>query len=188
MALVLSACGSDTGDELDAAADIPGLAEADEQPLIRSQPDPSDDSFTWSHVYRVGGLPPTNVGRPTPAFLADALRDPGETEELLCLGSDGSVGCGALDSPGPEVIGLTLGGADVLAWAWRGVPDQAAAVRFTDQNGTATWQRVIDRLVIFPDTIAFDPDGHCPCRFEAIDADGVVIATVDMETGTYINR
>jgi hypothetical protein len=41
--------------------------------------------------------------------------------------------------------------------------------------------------VIFPDTVDDDPYGVCPCRFDAIDADGVVIASVDLQTGTYIN-
>ena len=187
MVLVLAACDGDPGDDLDAVATIPGLAEADEQPLIEFQPAPSDDSYVWSHAYQVGQLPPIDVGQPTPGTMAAGARDPESADGFVCLGSDGSVGCGVLDGPGPEVMGLTLGGADVEAWAWIGVPDEAAAVRFTDQNETATWQRVIDRLVIFPDTIAFDPDGHCPCRFDAIAADGVVIATVDIETGTYIN-
>jgi hypothetical protein len=45
--------------------------------------------------------------------------------------------------------------------------------------------RAADRLVIFPDTVDDDPDGVCRCRFDAIDADGGVIASVDLQTGTY---
>jgi len=119
---------------------------------------------------------------------ADAARDPDGADEMVCLGSNVSAACGELDSPGPEVMGLTYGGADIRAWAWIDVPDEAVAVRFTDQNGIATWQRAANRLVIFPDTIDDDPNGECPsCRFEAIDGDGAVIATVDIETGTRIN-
>jgi hypothetical protein len=185
--VVVAACVRDSGDAPDAVGAIPGLADADEVPLIEIEPDPSDASFVWSHAYEVGDLGPINVGEPTPEFMADAHRDAEGADELVCIGSDGSAGCGALDSPGPELMGLTYGGSDVLAWAWVGVPDQAVAVQFTDQNGTATWQRAADHLVIFPDTVDDDPDGDCPCRFDAIDADGVVIASVDLQTGTYIN-
>jgi hypothetical protein len=186
--LVLAACDGDSGDDLDAVATIPGLAEVDEVPLIEIQPDPSDDSYTWTHAYRAGELPPINVGQPTPEFMAAGARDPESADGFVCLGSDGSVGCGTLDSPAPQVMGLTYGGADNRAWAWIDVPDEAVAVRFTDQNGISTWQRAAHRLVIFPDTIDDDPDGECPsCRFEAIDVDGAVIAMVDIETGTFIN-
>jgi hypothetical protein len=41
--------------------------------------------------------------------------------------------------------------------------------------------------VIFQDTITGDPDADCPCRFDAIDADGVIVASVDLQTGTYID-
>lgn len=186
LTVVVAACGGDSGDALDSVSAIPGLADADEVPLIETDPDLSDASFTWSHAYAVGNLGPINVGQPTPEFMADAHRDAEGADELVCIGSGGSGGCGALDSPGLEIMGLTYGGSDVLAWAWVGVPDQAVAVQFTDQNGRTTWQRAADRLVIFPDTVDDDPDGVCPCRFDAIDADGVVIASVDLQTGTYI--
>jgi hypothetical protein len=163
--VVVAACGGDSGDSLDAVGAIPGLAEAKEVPLIETEPDPSDALFTWSHAYEVGDLAPINVGQPTPEFMADAHRDAEGADELVCIGSGGSAGCGALDSPGPELMGLTYGGSDVLAWAWVGVPDQAVAVQFTDQDGTATWQRAADRLVIFPDTVGDDPEGVCPWRF-----------------------
>jgi hypothetical protein len=188
LSVVISACGGDTGSDLDAVPAIPGLASANEVQLVELQPDPSDDSYTWSHAYRVGELPPINVGQPTPESMAAAARDPASADAWVCLGSGGSVGCGELDGPGPEVIELTYGGADIRAWAWVDVPDGAVAVQFTDQNGNATWQRSATRLVIFPHTIDGEPDGGCPsCRFEAIDSDGVVIATVDIETGTLIN-
>ena len=187
LSVVVAACGGDSGDSLDAVGAIPGLAEAKEVPLIETEPDPSDTLFIWSHAYEVGDLAPINVGQPTPEFMADAHRDAEGADELVCIGSGGSAGCGPLDSPRPELMGLTSGGSDVLAWAWVGVPDQAVAVQFTDQDGTATWQRAADSLVIFPDTVDDDPDGVCPCRFDAIDADGVVIASVDLQTGTYIN-
>lgn len=183
---VVVACG-DNGDALDSLGAIPGLAEATEVPLIKTQPDPSDASFAWSHAYKVGDLPPINVGQPTTELMGDADRDAGEADDLVCLGAGGSAGCGDPNNPRPDVSGLTYGGPDVLAWAWLGVPDQAVAVRFTDQDGAVIWQRVVDRLVIFPDTVDDDPDGECPCRFDTIDVDGVIVASVDIQTGTYIN-
>jgi hypothetical protein len=178
LCVTVAACG-------DSASAIPGLAEYDEVPLIETEPDPSDDSFIWSHAYQVGDLPPINMGQPTPGFMVDANRDPEGAADLVCIGAGG---CEVVDDSGPIVAGLNEGGPDVLAWAWLGVPDQAVAVQFTDQNGTATWQRPIDRLVIFPDTIDDDLDKDCPCRFDAIDAAGIVIASVDIQTGTYINE
>ena len=189
LALVAAGCGGDLADDRDSDGAIPGLAEANEVPLVRTEPDPGDAAFIWSHTYVVGDLPPVNVGQPTPEFMADANREADEADELVCIGGGGGAGCGALDSPEPEIMGLTNGGPDVLAWAWIGVPNQAVAVQFIDQDGTATWQRNVDRpvrLVIFPDTIVDDPDGDCPCRFDAIDSDGVVIASVDLQTGTYV--
>jgi hypothetical protein len=123
LSVVVAACVRDSGDAPDAVGAIPGLADADEVPLIEIEPDPSDASFVWSHAYEVGDLGPINVGEPTPEFMADAHRDAEGADELVCIGSGGSAGCGALDSPGPELMGLTYGGSDVLAWAWVGVPD-----------------------------------------------------------------
>jgi hypothetical protein len=185
--VALAACGGANGDSLDSVDPIPGLAEADEVPLIETEPDSGDDSFNWTHAYTVGDLPPINVGQPTADFMADAQRDPEEAENLICTGVGGSGGCTERSSSDPDVGGLNYGGPDVLAWSWMGVPDEAAAVQFTDQNGTATWQRPIDRLVIFPDTMIGDTDADCPCRFDAVDANGVIVASVDLQTGTYID-
>jgi len=186
LSVVVAACSGDNGDALDSVDAIPGLAEADEVPLIETEPDPSDDSFNWTHAYEVGGVPPINLGEPTPEwmadFMADAHREVDEADHWVCLGAGG---CDVVNDSGPNVTGLNFGGPDVLAWAWLGVPDQAVAVQFTDQNGTATWQRPIDHLVIFPDTIEGDLDKDCPCRFDAIDADGAVITSVDIQTLTY---
>ncbi|GEM_PF-2331931 len=187
LSVVVAGCGGDNGDALDSVGGIPGLSEADELPLIETEPDPSDDSFVWSHAYKVGDLPPVNIGQPTPEFMADAHREADEAADLVCLGGGGSVGCGDLNSSRPEIMGLTYGGPDVLAWAWIGVPDQAVAVRYADLNVTVPWQRPADRLVVFPNTIDDDLDEDCPCRFDAIDADGAVIISVDIQTGLYID-
>lgn len=87
----------------------------------------------------------------------------------------------------PPSPGLTFGGPDVRAFAWAFVPEQAAAVQFTDRNGQTVWQRPANRLVVFPDTIDNNADGVCPCRFDAIDSEGSVIASVDLQTASYID-
>lgn len=85
------------------------------------------------------------------------------------------------------ISGLTFGGPDVRAWSWQFVPDDADAIRFTDQDGRTSWQRPQERLVIFPDTVADDPDGDCACRLDAIDIDGAVIVSVDVKSSSYTN-
>jgi hypothetical protein len=191
LALILALLVAGCGDEAEVA--IPGLAAADEVPLVQTEPDPSTDSFTWSDAYVVGDLPKTNVGQPSAQFMEDAARDPDEASQLVCMGdASGSGGCGELGSTEPDIGGTSFGGLDTLAWSWNNVPEEAAAVQFTDQDGTQTWQRPADslvRFVMFPDTIPNDrPDGLCPCRFDAIDSDGEVIASVDIRTGDYIDE
>ena len=135
---------------------------------------PSAGSCTWSHAYLFGDMPQINVGQPSPELMEDAARDPAEARELVCIGDgSGSGGGGELDSLEPDIWGVTFSGPDVRAWAWSNVPDQAVAVQFTDQEGTATWQRPVRlvRLVVFPDTIVDDLDAYCPCRFDAIDSE-----------------
>ena len=61
--------------------------------------------------------------------------------------------------PGPNSWGSPTVAPTFSHGAWVGVPDQAVAVQFTDQDGTATWERAADRLVIFPDTVGDDPEG-----------------------------
>ena len=178
MALVAAGCGN-AADEGTPTPAIPGLAEADEIPLVATEPDPSSYSFTWSDAYLVGNLPKVNVVQPTEEFMDAAHRDPDEASQLVCMGdASGSGGCGELNGPQPSNSGITFGGPDVRAWAWDNVPEQAVAVRFIDQDGASTWQRPADSLVrfaVFPDTINDDPDADCPCRFDAIGSDGVVI-------------
>ncbi|HSO49435.1 MAG TPA: hypothetical protein VLS86_02720 [Acidimicrobiia bacterium] len=170
---------------------IPGLAAADEVPLVATEPDPSTDSFTWSDAYVVEDLPKINVGQPTAEFMEDAARDPDEASQLVCMGdASGSDFCGVIASTEPDIAGVTFGERDVRAWSWNNVPEEAAAVQFRDQDGTQTWQRPADslvRFVMFPDTIPDDPDGLCPCRFDAIDSDGEVITSVDIRTGEYVD-
>jgi hypothetical protein len=191
LALVLAGCGGDLADDRDSDGAIPGLAEANEVPVVETEPDASEGSCTWSNAYMFDGLPQINVGQPSAGFMEDAARDPAAAGELVCFGDgSGSGGAAELDSPEPQISGVSFGGPDVRAWAWSNVPDQAVAVQFTDQDGTTSWQRTVEglvRLVVFPDTIVDDPDGVCPCRFDAIDSDGVVIASVDIRTGTYID-
>jgi hypothetical protein len=192
LALLVAGCGDDQADGDESEVAIPGLAAADEVPLVQTEPDPSTDSFTWSDAYVVEDLPKLNVGQPTAEFMEDAARDPDEASLLVCMGdASGSAGCGELASTEPDIGGVNFGGPDTRAWSWNKVPEEAAAVQFTDQDGTQTWQRPADSLVRFvmlPDTIPDDQGGLCPCRFDAIDSDGDVIASVDIRTGEYIDE
>ena len=160
----------------------------DEVPLVEVGPDPDSDSFLWNHAYQVGDLPTVNVGHPTPEFLEAAHRVDEDPEDLLCLGdAGGSGGCEVEDATNPSISGIGFGGPDIRAWSWSFVPDDVAAVRFTDQNGQILWQRPLDRLVIFPDTPDDNPDGRCSCRLDAINADGAVVVSVDIATGSYLD-
>lgn len=174
----------------DVLASLPAIQGLLEVPLLEAPPDSSDESYVWERAYRVANLAKVNVGRPTAETLGAAGRNADEAGELVCLGTNGSVGCGhggGPDFPRPALSGITYGGPDVLAWAWVGVPEQAVVVRFTDHDGVATWQRPIDGLVIFPDTIEDDPDGDCACRFDALDEAGDMVLSVDIRTGTYVD-
>jgi hypothetical protein len=186
LVLLVAGCG----DEPEVA--IPGLAAADEVAVVEVDPDPSDASCIFSHAYVFGDLPKINVGQPSPDLMEDAHRDPEEASRLVCFGNgSGSGGGSEIDSPEPQISGVPFGGPDIGAWSWDNVPEEAAAVQFTDQDGTQTWQRPADslvRFVMFPDTIPDDPDGLCPCRFDAIDSDGDVIASVDLRTGEYLDN
>jgi len=183
--LVLGSLVACTGSS---APQIPGLDPNDEVELVEVEPDPSNDSFVWSHALQVEGLPKSNVGHPTAEFLEDAARVGGDPEDYLCFGdASGSGGCSVEDPEQPSIGGLTFGGPDVLAWSWDFVPDGAVAVRFIDQDGEATWQRPLERTVIFPDTVEEDPAGNCPCRLDAIGEDGGVIISVDVPSSSYID-
>jgi hypothetical protein len=169
------------------APEIPGLDPNQEVELVEVEPAPSDDSFVWTHAVQVGDLPQLNVGHPTDQFLEDAARVGDDPEDYLCFGdASGSSGCSVEDPEDPSITGLTFGGPDVLAWSWDFVPDEAVAVRFIDQDGATSWQRPIEATVIFPDTVE-EPDGPCPCRFDAIGETGDVISSVDVESSTYID-
>ena len=187
LALLVGGCGGDSESEVA----IPGFAAEDEVLLVQTDPDPSTDSFTWSDAYVVEDLPKTNVGQPNAEFMEDAARDPDEASQLVCMGdASGSGGCGVIGDPEPDTGGVTFGGPDTRAWAWYNVPEEVAAVQFTDQDGVGTWQRPADslaRFVMFPDTVSDRPDDICLCRFDAVDSEGVVIASVDLRTGTYID-
>jgi len=164
---------------------IPGLDPGDEVELVEVEPDPSDDSFVWSHALQVEDLPPVNVGHPTAQFLEDAARVGADPEDHLCFGdASGTGGCSVEDPEAPSITGLNFGGPDVMAWSWDFVPDDAVAVRFIDQDRVTSWQRPIERTVIFPDTVE-DPDGRCPCRLDAIGEDGGVIISVDVDASSY---
>lgn len=186
-AMLLSACASGSPSD-ESAADIAGLDPGEEIELVEVEPAHSDDSFIWLRAYEVAGLPPSNVGHPTPQFLEDAHRQDADPEAYRCLGdASGSGGCGFEDDERPAISGLTFGGPDVRAWSWQFVPDNAVAIRFTDQDGQTSWQRPQERLVIFPDTVADDPNDDCACRLDAIDIDGGVIVSVDVRTLSYTN-
>lgn len=100
--------------------------------------------------------------------------------------SAGSGGCNPEDAQQPAVSGLTFGGPAVQAWAWPFVPQEAVAVRFTDQEGRTSWQRPIERVVVFPDPTNRDSGGECRCRLDAIDSNGEVIASVDLHEMAYL--
>jgi hypothetical protein len=186
-ALVLSACGN--GDTVGSTVvDVPGLDPDAEIEIVEVEPAPSDESYAWTHAVQVEGLPPVNVGHPTSEFLDDAHRVGDDPEDYLCTAIDGSGGCSVEDPDKPSVAGLTAGGPDVVAWEWSFVPDDAAAVTFTDRDGRTTWQRPLERMVIFPDADEDDPDGMCRCRFDAVDRDGEMIVSIDAESGSYIDE
>jgi hypothetical protein len=165
---------------------IPGLDPSQEVEVVEVEPDPGDDSFVWVQAVQVEDLPTVNVGHPTADFLEDAAREPPDPELYLCVSSGGSPECDGENPGGGTLIGMTFGRPDVMAWSWLFVPDDAAAVRFTDQDGATSWQRPFERTVIFPDTVE-DPDGRCLCRLDAIGEDGDVISSVDVDSSTYID-
>jgi fermentation-respiration switch protein FrsA (DUF1100 family) len=168
------------------APEIPGLNPNEEVELVEVEAAPSDDLYVWTHAVRVGDLPQLNVGHPTAQFLEDAARVGENPEDYLCFGdASGSGGCSIEDPEAPSITGLTFGGPDVMAWSWDFVPDDAVAVRLIDQDGVTSWQRPLEGMVIFPDTVE-DPDGHCPCRLDAIGEDGGVIISVDVDSSSYI--
>ena len=170
------------------APEIPGLDPTEEVELVEVEPGPSDDSFVWSHALQVEDLPPVNVGHPTSEFLEDAARVGADPEDHLCLGdASGAGGCSVEDPDVPSIAGMTFGGPDVRAWSWDFVPDDAVAVRFIDQDGETSWQRPVERTVIFPDTVESDMDGDCPCRLDAIAEDGEVIISVDVDSSSYVD-
>jgi hypothetical protein len=184
-ALLLSACGGDPDEA--SAVGIPGLDPKEEIELVEVEPAASDDSYIWLRAFEVEGLAPVNVGHVTPEFLEAAHRLDDDPEAYQCLGDSGSGGCEVENGERPALGGLTFGGPDTKAWTWQFVPDDAVAIRFTDQDGRTSWQRPQDRLVIFPDTVADDLDGDCACRLDAIDIEGAVIASVDFVTSSYTN-
>jgi len=181
VALQLVACtGSST-------PDIPGLDPNQEVVLVKVEPGPSDDSFVWSYALQVEDLPQLNVGRPTAEFLEDAARVGDDPEDYLCFGdASGSAGCSTEDPQDPSISGLTFGGPNVMAWSWDFVPDGAIAVRFIDQDEETSWQRPVERTVIFPDTVE-DAEANCPCRLDALGEDGEVIISVDVPSSSYID-
>jgi hypothetical protein len=184
LGVLLSACaGGDPGEA--SAVDIPGLDPEEEIELVEIEAAASDDSYIWLRAFEVEGLAPVNVGHVTPEFLEAAHRLDDDPEAYQCLGNSGSGSCEVEDDERPALGGLTFGGPDTKAWTWQFVPDDAVAIRFTDQDGRTSWQRPQDRLVIFP--VADNLDADCACRLDAIDIDGAVIASVDIVTSSYTN-
>jgi hypothetical protein len=168
------------------APEIPGLDPNDEVELVAVDPDPSDESFDWTHAYQVADLPVVNFGHPTAQFLEDAARVDDDPEDYLC---NSGGGCDIEDPEVPSIGGLNFGGPDVMAWSWVFLPADAVAVRFIDQDGQTTWQRPLDRIVIFPDTVEGGVDDVvCACQLDAIDSEGAVIVSVSVETGSYIEN
>lgn len=181
LVVLATACSGTAGEE----PAIPGLDPGDELPLVESEPSPGNDGLVWVRSYEVGDLPQVDVGHASAQLLEDAHREDGDPEDFFCHGSGGSVGCDVEDPEHPAVTGLTFGSPEVEAWSWAFVPVGTAAVRFTDEGGRVTWQRPRDRLVIFPGDPG-DADGVCACRFDALDEEGAVIASVDLSTSSYI--
>ena len=181
VSLSMTACNATSTPE------IPGLDPNDEVELVELEPAPSDDSYVWTHAVQVEDLPVVNVGHPTAQFLEDAARVGAEPEDYVCIGdASGGGGCSVEDPESPSIGGIGFGGPDVMAWSWDFVPEDAAAVRFIDQNGQTSWQRPVERTVIFPDTVE-DTEGNCSCRLDAIGEDGEVIISVDVESLSYID-
>ena len=182
-ALVASTC-SDRG------AAIPGLDPNDEVELVEIEPAPGDESYVWAHAYELEGAPPVNVGHPTAEFLEAGARVEDDPSLYLCFGDERGVAgvCEVEDPDRPAIVGLTFGTSDVHAWTWAFVPEEVAAVQFTDQEGRTTWQRPRDRVVIFPDTVEADSDGDCACQLDAMTADGAVIDSFDLETSSSLGR
>ncbi len=169
------------------APDIPGLDPNQEVEVVEAEPPPNDDSFVWTHAVQVGDLPQLNIGHPTAQFLEDAARVEDDPNDYVCFGEvSGSAACEVEDPGNPSITGLTFGRPGVMAWSWVFVPDDAVAVRFIDQDAETTWQRPVERMVVFPDTVE-DPDGSCPCRFDAIGANGALISSVDIDSSIYID-
>jgi hypothetical protein len=128
-----------------------------------------------------------NIGHPTAQFLEDAARVGEDPEDYLCFGdASGSGGCSVQDSEAPSISGMTFCGPDVMAWSWVFVPDDAVAVRFTDQDGETSWQRPLEGTVIFPVT-GDDSDVICDCQLDAIGEDGEVTISVDVDSSSYID-
>lgn len=175
--LILAACSG--GEPADAAPHIPGLAPGDEVELVEAEPENDSRDLTWTTGLQVEGLPVLSIGLPTEQFLEDAARAGEVPEDYFCQGGNGGYGC---DEAGVSTVtGHTFGGPDVLAWTWTFVPEDTAAVRFTDQKRNTFWQRPVHGMVVFPDTNvenalddAVGPE--CFCTFEALDVDGEVIA------------
>lgn len=183
--------GSDDATTLSSATSpvgvIPGLTEGNFVQLSETDPPPnvSGSGVLLDRGYEIEGVPVVGTGRPDPDGSSDAVSLP---PGALCVGAPNSYGCGPASSTSdePRLTGITDGTPNVKAWAWASVPPHATVVRFTDHDGTISWQRPMNEFSMFPDT-RNSPNAVCDCRLDAFDEAGRPLASVDVSTASYLN-
>lgn len=150
--------------------DLPVLAASDEVILRSVEPNPSNDSYEWDLAFEIDDLDQVNIGRMGPAELAQS-RAPG-SEDWICQASVEMSAIGCDGDPGPAAVRFSGGSLEIGAWIWTGLARDTAVVLFTDQDGNTSWQRPLDRTVLFADTNERDNGSPCDCTFTAYDNNG----------------
>lgn len=117
----------------------------------------------------VGPMPPQRAAELKP-----------EPREWVCIGDDTGMACGD-HNEGLYITAANGGGPHVQAWAWSNVPAETDVVRFTDHDGTVSWQRPIDGFVMFQDTQNGNEECN-GCQLDAFDASGNHLTGFDLDT------